>query len=236
VHAVIRRSICVLLLLRVVARGHRSGSGASRAGPHLLLPRVPLAHAPTPLEEMRRLSARLGGPRLFVKRDDSKDLGLGGNKVRKLEYKLAAALVGGADCMISGGVVQSNAARQVAAACAKLGLECHLAFMHGRVSGTEPEYDFTGNVLLDRLFRAIVHEIPWTEERNAGLRAIEAELLAAGRRLYVVSYDASSAVGAMGYSSMVIEVLKQCTDMGIAPACVVHASGRPARNQASWRC
>jgi 1-aminocyclopropane-1-carboxylate deaminase/D-cysteine desulfhydrase-like pyridoxal-dependent ACC family enzyme len=116
------------------------------------LPRVSLAHLPTPLEEMPRLAAHLGGPRLFVKRDDCTGLGLGGNKVRKLEYDLAAALAQGADCIVCGGVVQSNVARQVAAACAKLGLECHLGIMHGRVPGTEPGYDTNGNILLDRLF------------------------------------------------------------------------------------
>jgi L-cysteate sulfo-lyase len=111
---------------------------------------------------MPRLSAHLGGPRLFVKRDDCTGLGLGGNKVRKLEYDLAAALAAGADCVVCGGVVQSNVARQVAAACAKLGLECHLGIMHGRVPGTEPGYGVNGNILLDRLFGAVIHDIPGT--------------------------------------------------------------------------
>jgi L-cysteate sulfo-lyase len=131
------------------------------------LPRLRLAHLPTRLEEMARLSAHLGGPRLFMKRDDCTGLGLGGNKVRKLEYDLAAALADDADCVVCGGVVQSNVARQVAAACAKLGLECHLGIMHGRVPETEPEYDSNGNILLDRLFGAVVHDIPWSEDRNA---------------------------------------------------------------------
>jgi L-cysteate sulfo-lyase len=189
------------------------------------LPRVSLAHLPTPLEEMPRLAAHLGGPRLFVKRDDCTGLGLGGNKVRKLEYDLAAALAQGADCIVCGGVVQSNVARQVAAACAKLGLECHLGIMHGRVPGTEPGYDTNGNILLDRLFGATIHDIPWNEDRNARLRGIEAELRTAGRRPYFVPYGASDALGAMGYARMVVELLEQCSTLDFTPVWLVHASG-----------
>jgi L-cysteate sulfo-lyase len=189
------------------------------------LPRVSLAHLPTPLEEMPRLSAHLGGPRLLVKRDDCTGLGLGGNKVRKLEYGLAAALAEGADCVVCGGVVQSNVARQVAAACAKLGLECHLGIMHGRVQETEPGYDATGNILLDRLFGAVIHDIAWNEDRNARLQAIAAELRADGRRPYLVPYGASDALGAMGYARMAVELLEQCDALGVRPTFLVHASG-----------
>ena len=89
-------------------------------------PRVPLAHLPTPLEPMERLSAELGGPRLFVKRDDCTGLGLGGNKTRKLEFLMAEALAADADSVITAGGVQSNHVRQTAAAAAKLGLAAHL--------------------------------------------------------------------------------------------------------------
>jgi L-cysteate sulfo-lyase len=189
------------------------------------LPRVKLAHGPTPLEDAPRLSAHLGGPRVVIKRDDCTGLGLGGNKVRKLEYELAVACASGADCVVCGGVVQSNVARQVAAACAKLGLECHLGIMYGRVPNTEPEYEATGNILLDRLFGAFIHAIPWTEDRNARLHAIEANIRLAGRRPYFVPYGASSALGAMGYASMVVELLEQCSAIGVSPTCLVHASG-----------
>jgi L-cysteate sulfo-lyase len=98
------------------------------------VPRVALAHLPTPLEAMPRLAAALGGPRLWVKRDDCTGLGVGGNKVRMLEYDLAAALAAGADCVVCGGVVQSNTCRQVAAAATKLGVACHLGIMHSNRS------------------------------------------------------------------------------------------------------
>ncbi len=88
-------------------------------------PRVPLAHLPTPLEPMERLSTELGGPRLFVKRDDCTGLGLGGNKTRKLEFLMAEALAAGADCVITAGGVQTNHVRQTAAPAAKLGLAAH---------------------------------------------------------------------------------------------------------------
>jgi len=189
------------------------------------IPRVALAHLPTALEEMHRLAAVLEGPRLWVKRDDCTGLGIGGNKVRKLEYDLAAALAARADCVVCGGVVQSNTCRQVAAAAAKLGLECHLGIMHNRVSATEPGYDATGNILLDRLYGAVIHDLPWNEDRNRGLRGIEAELKASGRRPYFVPYGASDALGALGYARMVLELLDQCAKRRIVPTYLVHASG-----------
>lgn len=189
------------------------------------VPRIRLAHLPTPLEEMPRLSAALGGPRLWVKRDDCTGLGVGGNKVRKLEYDLAAALAAGCDRIVCGGVVQSNTCRQVAAAAAKLGLACHLGIMHGRVPETEPGYDATGNILLDRLYGAVIHDLPWDEGRNRGLRRIEVELKAAGHKPYFVPYGASDALGALGYARMVLELSDQCRVLGLAPTHLVHASG-----------
>jgi L-cysteate sulfo-lyase len=189
------------------------------------IPRVLLAHLPTPLEPMPRLTAALGGPRLLVKRDDCTGLGVGGNKVRKLEYDLAAARDAGADCVVCGGVVQSNTNRQVAAACARLGLECHLGVMHGRVVGTEPGYDATGNMLLNRLYGAVIHDVPWDEDRNANLRGIAEGLRQAGRKPYFVPYGASDALGAIGYARMVVELLDQCTSAGVTPTYIVHGSG-----------
>src|SRR5690242_16274192 len=118
--------------------------------------RVGLAHFPTPLEPMKRLTAHLGGPRLWVKREGCTGVGFGGNKLRKLDYVLVEAVDAGADTLVSGGVVQSNSARQVAAAAAKLGLACHLAVYHGRLAPPIPAYESSGNVLLNKLFGAIL--------------------------------------------------------------------------------
>src|SRR6476620_9316140 len=117
-------------------------------------PRLGLATLPTPLEPMKRLTSHLGGPRLWVKREDATGLGFGGNKLRKLDYVLHEAVASKADVLVSGGVVQSNSQRQVAAAAARLGIECHLAVYHGRLAPPTPEYATSGNALLNRLFAA----------------------------------------------------------------------------------
>ena len=170
---------------------------------------------------MPRLAAHLGIGGLWVKRDDCTGLGFGGNKARKLEFILAAALNAGADCVVCGGVVQSNVARLVAAACAKLGIECHLGIMRGRLQSTEPAYERTGNILLDRLFGAIIHDLPWTEDRNLNLRRIAAELTASGRHVHLIPYGASSALGAMGYVLAAEEIVSDCPGV----AWIVHGSG-----------
>jgi L-cysteate sulfo-lyase len=185
------------------------------------LSRLRLAHLPTPLEAMPRLAAALGIKSLWVKRDDCTGLGLGGNKVRKLEFSLAAAQAACADCVVCGGVVQSNTARQVAAACAKLGMECHLGIMHGRPRIKEPGYGATGNILLDRLYGAMIHDIPWDEDRNVQLESIASELRAIGRRVVVVPYGASDALGAIGYALAAEEIIRDCPDV----AWIVHGSG-----------
>jgi L-cysteate sulfo-lyase len=187
--------------------------------------RLGLAHLPTPLEPMKRLSADLGGPRLWVKRDDCTGLGLGGNKLRKLDYVLKQALDQGADTLVSGGVVQSNSQRQVAAAAAKLGLGCHLAVYHGRLAPPSAEYEKTGNALLNRLFGATLHDVPWNGDRNGAIRALADHLRAEGRKPFVVPYGVSDPLGAVGYASTVVEIAEQCSQAGISPAAVVHCSG-----------
>src|SRR5690348_17328180 len=178
--------------------------------------RLGLAHLPTPLEPMKRLSEHLGGPRLWVKRDDCTGVGLGGNKLRKLDYVLKQALEQGADTLVSGGVVQSNSQRQVAAAAAKLGLACHLAVYHGRLAPPSAEYDKTGNALLNRLFGATLHDVPWDGDRNGAIRALADRLRSEGRRPFVVPYGVSDALGAVGYASTVVEIAEQSAAAGIS--------------------
>src|SRR3954464_15335195 len=163
-------------------------------------PRLGLAQLDTPLEPLRRLTAHLQGPRLWVKREDCTGLGFGGNKLRKLDYVLNDAVSSGADTLVSGGVVQSNSQRQVAAAAAKLGLACHLVVYRGRLAPPTREYDTSGNIMLNRLFGATLHDAPWSGDRNAAIRAIAEKLSAAGRRPYVVPYGVSNALGAVAYA------------------------------------
>ena len=188
-------------------------------------PRLGLANLPTPLEPMKRLTAHLGGPRLWVKREDATGLGFGGNKLRKLDYVLHEALSRGADTIVSGGVVQSNSQRQVAAAAAKLGLACHLAVYHGRLEPPTPEYETSGNAFLNRLFGAHLHDVPWTGDRNAAIRSLVGDLEARGHRPYFVPYGVSNALGAVGYATTISEIEAQSARLGFSPTAIVHCTG-----------
>ena len=186
--------------------------------------RVGLCQLPTPLEPMKRLTAHLGGPRLWVKREDCTGLGFGGNKLRKLDYVLKDALARGADTLVSGGVVQSNSQRQVAAAAAKLGLDCHLAVYHGRLAPPSSEYEKTGNALLNRLYGATLHDVAWNGDRNGAITALADKLRSEGRRPHVVPYGVSNALGAVGYASTVEEIAA----IGLKPAAIAHCTGSGA--------
>ncbi|MGE0718415.1 MAG: D-cysteine desulfhydrase family protein [Alphaproteobacteria bacterium] len=184
--------------------------------------RLGLAHLPTPLEPMRRLTEHLGGPRLWVKREDCTGVGFGGNKLRKLDFVLREALDAGADTLVSGGVVQSNSQRQVAAAAARLGLECHLAVFHGRLAPPTAQYAVNGNAFLNRLFGARLHDVPWNGDRNGAIRSLAADLREQGRKPFLVPYGVSDGLGALAYASTVVEMARQLPH---APAAIVHASG-----------
>ena len=165
--------------------------------------RLKFAHLPTPIEELKRLSAELGGPRIFIKRDDETGLALGGNKTRKLEFLVADALEKGAKTLLTAGAAQSNHCRQTAAAAAKFGLGCVLV-----LNGTEPD-EPSANLLLDRLFGA---RIVWVADRKDRERIQEETFrdLEAGRKKpYFVPYGGSSPIGAMGYAFAVEETLAQ---------------------------
>ena len=190
-----------------------------------VFPRLGLANLPTPLEPMKRLTAHLGGPRLWVKREDATGLGFGGNKLRKLDYVLHEALSSGADTIVSGGVVQSNSQRQVAAVAAKLGLACHLAVYHGRLEPPTPEYKTSGNAFLNRLFGAHLHDVPWTGDRNAAIHTLVGDLEAKGHRPYFVPYGVSNALGAVAYATTISEIEPQAALLGFAPTAIVHCTG-----------
>ena len=191
--------------------------------PHLQhIPRVHFAHLPTPLERAPRLSAALGGPTVWIKRDDCTGLAGGGNKTRKLEFLLAEARAKGADTIVTFGALQSNHARQTAAACAKLGLRCEL-ILSRRVRYTNDEYEHGGNLLLDDLLGATVHLVE-PEASTTTWQQRRGELRAAGRVAYVVPTGGSSATGALGYVVCADEILAQSTAAGFRPTAIVHAS------------
>ncbi len=187
-------------------------------------PRVKLAHLPTPLEPMERLSKQLGGPRLWVKRDDCTGLSSGGNKTRKLEFLMGEALKQGADTIITQGATQSNHARQTAAAAAKLGLECHV-LLEDRTGFDDRAYTMSGNVLLDRLHGAQISKRSSGADMNAEMETLAAGLRANGRKPYVVPGGGSNVTGALGYANCALELVAQANEMHLAIDHIVHATG-----------
>ena len=186
--------------------------------------RVDLCHQPTPLEEMPRLTVALGGPRLWIKRDDCTGLATGGNKTRKLEFLMADALDSGADVVVTLGAVQSNHVRQTAAAACKLGLDCH-ALLERRVPGRSDAYERTGNALLDHMFNAKIEFRPVGLDMNAEAMAVVEKLKAEGRKPYFIPGGGSNEIGALGQVSTAQELLGQCKKMKISPKLVVVPSG-----------
>jgi L-cysteate sulfo-lyase len=176
--------------------------------------RVALGMFPTPLEPLDRLSAHLGGPRVWVKRDDATGLAGGGNKVRKLEYLLGDALRNQADVVLTCGAVQSNHARLTAASCARLGLACEL-WLNRRVAGRDAGYEHTGNILLDHLFDARVELLAGDADAAAAADRRAAQLLADGARPYVIPIGGSNPVGARGYVACADELLDQASRLGV---------------------
>lgn len=186
-------------------------------------PRASLAYLPTPIEPLPRLSAHLGGPRLFVKRDDLTGLGLGGNKLRKLDFLLGDARALGADTVLTVGAIQSNHARQTAAACARLGLECELILR--RSNHATEAYLNSGNVLLDRLFGAHLHILRPHESREACMEARAEALRGEGRKPYCIPVGGSCGLGNLGYVACAEEILSQSTAARLQFEAVVAATG-----------
>jgi len=192
--------------------------------------RVSLGIFPTPLQELKCLSSFLDGPRIFIKRDDLDGLGLGGNKLRKLEYAMAEAREEGATAVITTGAVQSNHCRLATAAANKLGLKTHLVLV-----GEEPRIA-TGNLLLDKILG--VAEIHYVikpdayEDANEGLdpvnqkvQEIKERLISQGEKSYYIPNGCSPLHGALGYANCVREIVDQLYDYNLAPSCIVTACG-----------
>ncbi len=179
------------------------------------LPRVRLAHLPTPLEEAPRFSAKLGGGvRVFIKRDDCTGLALGGNKARHNEFLMADALESGCDMVVWGALVQSNNCRQTAAACARLGLECRL-FLSMAHQKTEPQ----GNLLLDYLVGAHVEftDAKVGPELYAVLAAKAEEFRKAGRRPYYWNPPRVVPLAAVSYALCMAELAEQLSAQNVTP-------------------
>jgi L-cysteate sulfo-lyase len=187
-------------------------------------PRVRITHSPTPLEFMPRLTEALGGPNLYIKRDDCTGLGTGGNKTRKLEFLMGEAQAQKADVIITQGATQSNHARQTVAIAAKMGMQCEI-LLENRTGFTEPEYKHSGNVFLDVLYGARVQEYPGGTDMNAAMATVAEQLRAKGKRPYIIPGGGSNAVGALGYVVCALEMVDQFNTLGLNVDHVVHATG-----------
>lgn len=187
-------------------------------------PRVFTAHLPTPLERLDRLSAALGGPEIWIKRDDCTGLSTGGNKTRKLEFLMAEAQAAGADMVVTMGAVQTNHGRQTAAFAARLGLGCHLVLTNPNGSN-DANYLRNGNLLLDRLHGATTEIAPADMHPNAALEAAADRFRAEGKTVYVAPVGGSTATGALGYANCAMELLTQVNDLGVTVDHLIHATG-----------
>ena len=186
------------------------------------LPRVQLAHLPTPLEELPQLSEALGGPKIFIKRDDCTGLAFGGNKTRHNEFLLADALEQGADLLVWGAGVQSNNCRQTVAACAKLGLDCHLV-----LSRASHDDEVQGNLLLDYLLGATyeIVDAPVGPPLDELIAQAADKFRAQGRKVYNWDRKHVKAKAAVSYALCMAELVQQLDQQQIEPAAVYICSG-----------
>ena len=191
-------------------------------------PRRRLISGVPPLDRLTNLSARPGSADMVVKRDDLTGLGMGGNKVRKLEFYTGQALSQGCDTLIITGAVQSNYVQVTAAVARASGMECHIQ-LEDRVQGMNDAYRSGGNVLLDRILGATLHYLPANaSEADADnhLDAIADDLRTKGYNPYVIHLGASyEPRGALGYILAAQEILNQIDAAGINVTRVVTASG-----------
>ena len=188
------------------------------------LPRQPLGTWPTPCVPLPRTTAHCGGPRIWIKRDDCTGLATGGNKTRKLEFLLGEALAQGCDTLISQGALQSNHARQVAAAGAVAGLAVHLV-LSDAVPGRSADYAQVGNLQLCRLLGAQVECVPGDADADALCAERAAQLRAQGKKPYVIPMGGSNGTGALGYAVAFAEVAAQLQAHGVQPDALVLATG-----------
>ena len=186
--------------------------------------RVSLGHFPTPLEKMENLTKTLGGPQIWIKRDDCTGLASGGNKTRKLEYLVADALEKGADTLVTQGATQSNHVRQTAAAARKLGMKCH-ALLERRVTNQGDQYEQTGNVLFDDMLHCEYEFRPEGLDMNAEGQALADQLRDKGAKPYFIPGGGSNPIGALGYANAAAELIYQADNSGLKIDKLIHATG-----------
>jgi D-cysteine desulfhydrase len=170
--------------------------------------KIDLGFLPTPLQPLKRLSKKFSDYKLYIKRDDNTGLASGGNKTRKLEYLIQEAIENGCEIVITAGAQQSNHCRQTVAACAAIGLECHLT-----LDGFEPEI-FNGNLLLSYLLGATLHFVG-ENRKGEDMEILKSELEQKGKKCYVIPYGGSNSTGALGYVNAAKEFKAQLVEQNL---------------------
>jgi len=184
--------------------------------------RIKLGHFPTPIEHLKNTSKYLGGPNIFIKRDDCTGLATGGNKTRKLEFLIPDAIKNKAELVVTVGAVQSNHARQTAAACTLMGLKC-LIILEQRVKDPPEVYMNSGNVFLNKLYGADIKICPKNENFLEYYEKVIEDLKSKGTNVYFIPGGGSNAIGALGYVECLNEIIKENNKYNFSH--IVHATG-----------
>jgi len=184
--------------------------------------RIKLGHFPTPIEHLKNISKYLGGPNIFIKRDDCTGLATGGNKTRKLEFLIPDAIKNKAEIVVTVGAVQSNHARQTAAACALTGLKC-LIILEQRLKDPPQAYMKSGNVFLNKLFGAEIKICPRNENFSKYYEKVVEDLKIKGTNVYFIPGGGSNQIGALGYVECLNEIVKENNKYNFTQ--IVHATG-----------
>ena len=184
--------------------------------------RIKLGHFPTPVEHLKNITKYLGGPNIFIKRDDCTGLATGGNKTRKLEFLIADAIKNKAELVVTVGAVQSNHARQTAAACTLMGLKC-LIVLEQRLKDPPESYMKSGNVFLNKLFGAEIKICPKNEDVSEYSEKLIKEIKSKGTNVYFIPGGGSNSIGALGYVECLNEIIKENNKYNFTQ--IIHATG-----------
>ena len=184
--------------------------------------RIKLGHFPTPIEYLKNITKYLGGPNIFIKRDDCTGLATGGNKTRKLEFLIPEAIKNKAELVVTVGAVQSNHARQTAAACALVGLKC-LIILEQRLKDPPESYMKSGNVFLDKIFGAEIKVCPKNEDVSKYTEKLIKDIKSKGTNIYFIPGGGSNPVGALGYVECLNEIIQENKKYNFSQ--IVHATG-----------
>ena len=184
--------------------------------------RIKLGHFPTPIEHLKNVSQHLDGPNIFIKRDDCTGLATGGNKTRKLEFLIPDAIKNKAELIVTVGAIQSNHARQTAAACSLKGLKC-LVILEQRLKDPPDAYMNSGNVFLDKLLGAKIMLCPKNQDILEYSTKVVEDIKSKGTNVYFIPGGGSNSIGALGYVECFKEILEKNSKYNFTH--IVHATG-----------